>query len=111
MRYGQCWLLLRALYGLKQSPLLRYKELTAALEELGLYAVPGINCLFTNSFLTLFFFVDDIVTLYIKRDLSRLVKFEAALFKRFKMRSLGDLEWFLGIRVTRDRDERKIWLY
>jgi hypothetical protein len=26
------------------------------------------------------------------------------------MRALEELEWFLGIRVIRDRDARKLWL-
>ena len=103
-------LLLRALYGLKQSPLLWYKDLTAALEELGLQEVPGVNCLFTNGYFTLFFFVDDIVVLCAKKNLGRLKEFKAALFTRFKMRNLGELQWFLGIRVVRDRAERKVWL-
>ena len=29
---------------------------------------------------------------------------------RFEMRDLGDVKWFLSIRVIRDRLERKIWL-
>ena len=109
-RHGKCWTLIRALYGLKQSPLLWYKDLTSALEDLGLQAVPGVNCLFTNSYLSLFFFVDDIVVLCATRNLDKLKAFETALFARFEMRNLGELHWFLGIRVMRDRDARKVWL-
>ena len=29
---------------------------------------------------------------------------------RFEIRDLGDVKWFLSIRVIRDRLERKIWL-
>jgi hypothetical protein len=41
------WLLM-ALYGLKVSPLLWYREFTATLADLGLSPVPGVNCLYTN---------------------------------------------------------------
>jgi Reverse transcriptase (RNA-dependent DNA polymerase) len=109
-RVGYCWLLLRALYGLKQSPLLWYTDFTEAIEELGLRVVPSVNCLMTNEFLTLFFYVDDIVIICAKHNLSALRVFEKALFQRFEMRSLGELSWFLGIRVIRDRPARKIWL-
>ena len=44
-----CLLLLRGLYGLKQSPLLWLHDLTNILSGLGLQAVPGVDCLFTNS--------------------------------------------------------------
>ena len=109
-REGLCWLLLRALYGLKQSPLLWYMVFTAALEELGLSEVPGVNCLFSNGWLTLFFYVDDIVILCAPQNLHKLRQFEEALLSRFEMRSLGELKWFLGIRIVRDRANRRIWL-
>ena len=109
-RSGLCWQLLLALYGLKQSPLLWLQEFSAAMEDLGLHPVSGAHCLFTNDWLTLFFYVDDIVVLCSKANLPRLKKFEEALFRRFEMRSLGDLQWFLGIRIIRNRDSRQIWI-
>jgi Reverse transcriptase (RNA-dependent DNA polymerase) len=102
-RTGQCWLLLGALYGLKESALLWYTDFSAALEELGLHPVPGVNCLYTNGWLTLFFCVDDIVTPCSTQGLAKLRRFKEALFDRFEMRSLGNIEWSLGIRVLRDR--------
>ena len=33
-----------------------------------------------------------------------------ALMSRYKMRDLGDLDKFLGIRVIQDRPARKLWL-
>ena len=71
--------LLRALYGLKISPLLWYKELTNTLAEFGLEAVPGTNCLYTDGRLIIFFYVDDIAILFAKKDLLRLEEFKAKL--------------------------------
>jgi len=61
--------LLMALYGLKISPLLWYKELTSILAKFGLKLVLGTNCLFTNGQLIIFFYVDDIAVLFAKKDL------------------------------------------
>lgn len=36
--------------------------------------------------------------------------FSDALNSQFEMRALGELKWFLGIRVIRDRSARKTWL-
>jgi Reverse transcriptase (RNA-dependent DNA polymerase) len=109
-RSDSIWLLLRALYGLKQSPLLWYRDFTIALEDLGLQPVPGVNCLFANDFLLLFFYVDDIVVLYHRKYAQKVREFEDSLLRRFEMRSLGELKWFLGIRIKRDRPTRRLWL-
>src|SRR4051812_7247311 len=65
------WLMQRALYeyGLKTSPLLWHRELTKALTELGLKPIPGVNCLFRNEKLIVFFYVDDIVVLSKTKDI------------------------------------------
>jgi hypothetical protein len=109
-RPGYCWKLNKALYELKQAPVLWYRNLTTALEDLGLQPVPGVNCLFANDWLILFFYVDDIVAICQKENLDRMRFFEKSLMERFEMRVLGKLKWFLGIRITRDRVNRKIWL-
>ena len=68
-----------ALYRLKISPLLWYKELTSSLTEFGLKPVPGTNCLYTDGRLIVFFYVDDIAALVAKKDLLRLEEFKAKL--------------------------------
>ncbi len=72
--------------------------------------MPGIYCLYAKDWLILFFYIDDVVILCSKQNHDMLKDFEASLLKRFEMRSLGELKWFLGIRNLRDRDERKIWI-
>src|ERR1700679_1067548 len=103
--------LLMALYGLKISPLLWYKELTSTLAKFGLKPVPGTNCLFTDGRLIVFFYIDNIAVLFAKKDLPRLEEFEAKLLHQYKIHALGDLQWFLGIQIERDQANKKIWLY
>ena len=107
---GLCILLLRALYGLRRSPLLWLKEFSKTLKELSLTEVPGEPCLYANDWLVVFFYVDDIVALCRPDDLSKLHVFEATLMERYEIRNLGELSWFLGVRIIRDRTEKKIWL-
>jgi len=80
-----------ALYGLKVSPLLWYKELTNTLAEFGLKPVLGTNCLYTNGRLIVFFYVDNIAVLFAKKDLQRLQEFKAKLLHWYEIRVLGDL--------------------
>ena len=105
---GPCLLVLRALYGLRRSPKLWLDEFSSTLKELGLKPIAGQLCLFTNGSIILFFYVDDIVLL--GRDLEAINTLKAALMSCYEMRDLGDLDWFLGIRVIWDRPARRLWL-
>ena len=104
------FLLLRALYGLKQSPALWYKHLSQTLHELGLEQVPGVECLFVNEYMIVFFFVDDIAIIFDRHYTNKVDEIQAKLFQIYEMRYLGEVEWFLGIRIIRDRPTRRLWL-
>jgi len=55
--------------------------------------------------------VDDIVVLYYLSNIFAYYKFREKLLDAYKMREIGELKWFLGIRIVRDKALRKIWLY
>jgi hypothetical protein len=107
---GKVARLLRALYGLRRSPVLWQRLLSETLSQLGLCVVPEEPCLFVNDWLIVFFYVDDIVYMYREQDEDRADLFRDALTSQFKMRDLGDLQWFLGIHVTYDWSNQRIWL-
>ena len=68
-----------ALYKLKISLLLQYKELTSILAKFGLKLVLGINCLFIDRRLIIFFYIDNITILFTKKDFLRLKEFKIKL--------------------------------
>ena len=88
---GHILKLLIALYRLKISPLLWYKELTSTLAKFGLKPVLGTNCLYTDGQLIVFFYINNIAILYTKKDLLRLEEFKAKLLHQYKIHVLGDL--------------------
>jgi len=104
------WKLRRALYSLKTSPLLWYKELTKALTELGLHEVKDAPCLWMNDKLIVLFYVDDIVVIGSPAYIETLNEFERKLLQRYKIRSLGPLRPFYGMQVQRDRENSAIWI-
>ncbi len=69
-----------------------------------------INCLYANNWLIFFFYVNDIIILFIKTNADCMRIFEKALMQRFEVRILNSLQWFLSIRIIQDREKRKIWL-
>ena len=105
-----CLRLFRALYGLRRSPLLWLKEFSGTLTKLGLIQIREDICLFTNDWLIVFFYVDDIVGLCRTTDLPKLHQFKQALMEQYELKDLGELSWFLGIRIIRDRSQRKLSL-
>jgi hypothetical protein len=109
---GHYLLLHRALYDLRRSPLLWLKEFSTALRDLDLHEISGEPCLFINEDgIIIFFYVDNIVLLCRPENLSKLHELRKALIQRYEMRDLDELSWFLGIRIIRDRSQKKLWLY
>ena len=51
----------------------------------------------------MFFYVNDIVVLYYLRHRAAYDDFRTKLLKVYNIREMGDLKWFIGIRVIRDR--------
>ena len=107
-RAGHILLLLRALYGLRVSLLLWYEHLCSTMQQLGLKPVLECACLFTNDRLIIFFYVNDIVVLFHPTHEQAYLDFRDSLIAHFKLRGMGDLKWFLGIRILRDRVHHKI---
>jgi len=109
-RRGWCWKLLKALYGLRRSPLLWYRELSSKLKELGLEPIYEDACVFHDGKILVFFYVDDIIVMFRKESQARFEQVKRGLFQAYEMKDLGELKWFLGIQIIRDRLNRKLWL-
>ena len=101
---NELFLLLQSLYDLKQSSTFWYKHLFNILNELELEQLSGIECLFINDYMIVFFFVNDIAVLYHSRNIKQMNQFEQKLFTIYEMWKMNEIEWFLNIRVTRDRE-------
>jgi hypothetical protein len=107
---GELLKLKRALYGLKDAPLLWYKHLKKTLTGLGLRPIKDVPCLFTSNQLIIFFYVDDIVVLVHPQYAEYYSHFKQQLTETYNIRCLGELRWFLGVQVIRDWTAGAIWL-
>jgi hypothetical protein len=107
---GQCWKLLRALYGLKISPRLWQLEATKVFEKLGLQPIPEDPCLFITRGIIVFFYVDDIIIASHPDHEDQADQLERDLAQHWELRDLGDARWFLNIRIVRNLQEKKLWL-
>lgn len=107
---GVVWKLRKALFGLRRSPLLWQKDLTNELTKLGYKRIAHEPCAMTKEGTIVFFYVDDIVFCF-KRGMRQAME-EAVrrLRDRFQLEGRGELQWFLGLEVIRNRAERRLWL-
>ena len=101
--------LLRALYGLKQSPREWYITLREFLERFGYVRLTKDHSVFIHgNGVVVGIYMDDILMLRpSKKVISEL---KEQLDTRFKMKHLGDMSYYLGMSVTRDWKSRTIWI-
>ena len=97
----------RALYGLRDSPALWYQDFSTTLIALGLKACAKEPCIYfyERRKIMVVFFVDDVLVLYQRDKAQEII---AGLNKAYKLHDIPDFNYFLGIRVIRDRAARKI---
>jgi hypothetical protein len=107
---GKCWKLNRALYGLRRSPLLWFRDFSETLTGLGLVRIPEAQCLFVSPKIMVFFYVDDICILSHPNHKAEATEFRTKLMEAYEFREIGELQWFLGIRIIRDRTQKILWL-
>ncbi|XP_019095484.1 PREDICTED: uncharacterized protein LOC109130431 [Camelina sativa] len=92
----------KALYGLKQVPRAWYQELRRFLVESGFKASLADSSLFIfkhgQSYLYVLVYVDDII---IAGPPPLVSEFNTLLVRRFSLKDLGPLSYFLGIEATR----------
>jgi hypothetical protein len=107
---GFCLQLHKALYGLRRSPLLWQKSLTRTLESMGLKRLQEDDCIFIGKNVAVFVFVDDIAVIHRQKHKSEAQHIVDGLKETYEMKELGELSIFLGVRIIRDRNQRKLWL-
>jgi hypothetical protein len=63
-----------------------------------------------NGGIIAFFYVDDIVICFRKKDEAKARSAITGLQAKYELSGLGDLKWFLGIHILRDRAKNLLWL-
>ena len=61
-----------------------------------------------NSWLIIWFYVDDITLATHKEDQLRITEFVNLICQHYEMRKLRELQWFLGVCMVQDREKHKL---
>ena len=100
--------LIKSLYGLKQSPLVWYKELHSFLVSLGFDRCRKEYCIYVrriNGGLQIVVcYVDDLTL--VSPDLEVLIEIKRALAKKYKITDLGEISYMLKMEIKRDRKNK-----
>lgn len=102
----------KSLYGLKQAPRQWNRTMHEFLVEISFERCEEDWCLYarrngqSKSFILLY--VDDLIMASTNQD--EMAEIKASMSKRFEVKLLGELKFFLGIRIERDESKRIIKL-
>lgn len=106
----RCWKLQRALYGLRKSPRMWQREASRVLTALGFKVVQEDLCMFVRNSIIVVFYVDDILIVSPRDARKEADDVAKDLSDAWELRSMEEAQWFLGIRILRDRQKGVIWL-
>nr|GFC92644.1 putative reverse transcriptase, RNA-dependent DNA polymerase [Tanacetum cinerariifolium] len=100
---GEACRLKKSLYGLKQSPRAWFGRFTLKMKRYGFKQSNSDHTLFLknrkNRVTCLIIYVDDMVIT--KNDEEEIKRLNEGLFVEFKLKDLGNLKYFIGIKVLR----------
>src|SRR5277367_6176897 len=97
----------KSIYGLKQAPRIWNQKIRRFLKSIGFEQTYSDPCVYINkeNGIILAMWVDDLIIF--GKDLNSVNDLKAQLSEEYEMKDMGELKYFLGIQVHRDR-ERKI---
>ncbi|CAM6121348.1 unnamed protein product [Calypogeia fissa] len=109
-------LLLRSLYGLKQSPRQWNKQFDSFMLSKGFTCSDFDSCIYMKEvenftsfgYIVLALYVNDM--LIAAENKSNIAHLKAMLSKEFSMKDLGQAKKILGMEIHRDREKRQLWL-
>ncbi|KAE9276996.1 hypothetical protein PR003_g28907 [Phytophthora rubi] len=104
--------LLKSLYGLKQAPRVWFQLLKAFLEEQGFALLKSEACVavkvIDGQLVFIPSYMDDLILF--APNIKLINEMKRIFIERFEMKDLGELHYILGWEVTRNRQERTIFI-
>ena len=103
----------RSLYGLKQAPRQWYKKFDAFMKKMKYHRSDMDHCVYfsgdiSRKFVILLLYVDDM--LLAGNDMAVIKNLKEEMSRKFEMKDLGETRQILGIEISRNRKDRKLWM-
>ena len=112
---GHVCRLIKSLYGIKQAPREWNDDLNRAIVALGWIRCSADSCMYvkksyTRRMMLLPVFVDDIFPACHRKDRAELISDMKKLMEKYGIPTIEDAKMVLGMRITRDRMRRTLYL-
>ncbi|KAL4410966.1 reverse transcriptase domain protein [Colletotrichum abscissum] len=109
---GKVGKLQRALYGLRDSPILWFQTFTSILRSMNMIYSYEEICIYQTADrkVMLVFYVDDFIVLYHRDDRETAQGIVDGIKEYINLKENGPINYFLGVRILRDRTARKVYL-
>ncbi len=91
-------------------PILWQQKLKDEMKKLGFEEIPQEPCVVQKNGIICFFYMDNIVFALKKDQSDKVERTVISLSKALTIERKGELKWFLGLHVIRDRSEGALWL-
>jgi hypothetical protein len=103
---GKVLLLQKSLYGLKQSPRNFNKDLNKTIVKMGFTRCISDACIYLKNIngkdIYVAVYVDDIIIACTDLDIINSIK--KSLAETYTMKDMGEMDWYLGMRYTRNKN-------
>ena len=105
----------KAIYGLKQAGREWNTNLNAFILSLGFTRLSTDTCVYvkrskSGRMIIISTYVDDIPSAFDEADRAEWESIKARFLEQYKIQFLGESDWFLNMRLTRDRSQQAIFL-
>ena len=110
------WLLKKALYGLRQSGREWHLHVDQFIMSLGFKRCESDQCVYVKTSrsgnpILILLYVDDIPSAFAEQDRPEWEEIKRAFADKYKIKFLGEADWFLGMSIVRDRKAKLLWLH
>ena len=103
------WLLLQILYELFCFFFLWFKKLSSSLKNLDFILILDESCCFTNDWIIIFFYIDDIILIFCQCNIKKFEALKSYFFTKYEFCDQKKLAWFLNIQIICDKQAQKFY--
>ena len=86
-----------------------FKKLSLSFKNLDFTLIFNESCCLTNSWIIVFFYVDNIILIFCQHNIKKFEALKIHLFMKYEFHDQKELRWFLNIQIIYNRQAQKLY--